>query len=291
MRTLVIGSRNLLGAALLRGAPEGMEVLGTYYKEGKGTDITNLSSLQNVCEEFRPEVVIHTAGISDVDVCETNREEAWRVNVEGTRNVARVCEEYGAKLVFISSSHVFDGRLKSYTEEDQPNPLNWYGKTKYRSEQDLQDAYIPVAIVRLTTLFGWNNPGERGNVLTWALENLQQGKEISVVTDVVTNYVSDIVAAQAVWSTIAGQHSGIFHVGGGEAVSRFELVRQVARLFGLNRDLVVPVSVSSFPRLALRPNTIFLDITKMLSVLSVSPPSLPESLRAMQHHQPIRLWH
>ena len=131
----------MLGSKLVASLPEGCRMFTTYNKHvdpGNSCsfhlDVTDKGGVQQLIRKISPDVIIHTAALTDVDYCETNREEAWNVNVEGTRNIAEASRESNSKLVYVSTDYVFDGERGMYKEDDQPNPVGQYGKTKLEGE-------------------------------------------------------------------------------------------------------------------------------------------------------------
>ncbi len=296
LRVLVTGSTGLLSTALLYSAPQHVKLKGTFYRnrlvpnvpgvEYEEMDITDRASVDRVFQSFQPQVVVHTSGLGNIDYCEEHQDEAWRVNVIGTRHIVQAAEAVGAWLIFPSTSAIFDGANPPYAEDAPPRPVCYYGVTKLQSENDLKGVSVPVTIVRLTTLFGWNNPQERLNPAAWAIEQLKQQKPLALVTDVFNNFLSDQVAAEAIWRIVRGKHHGLFHVAGKEICSRYDFMMQLAEVFEFDRDLLSPVVLETFTTLAPRPKNTCFDITKMQTMLGVQPPTIHESLAWMRDHVP-----
>ena len=140
IRLLITGASGLLGKKMMKMLPGlGFDVLGTSSKASgkiKKMDVTDWKEVMDVVSGFRPDVVVHAAAVINVDWCEKNKDEAFRINVEGTSNVVEACNQNGAKMVLISTDYVFNGdSQKAYEEEDKPAPVNWYARTKLEGEK------------------------------------------------------------------------------------------------------------------------------------------------------------
>lgn len=159
-RLLVIGCSGLLGSRLTEAAKDGYEVYGTYNLHGITAenafrlDVTNRESTFKLINRLKPDCVVDTHALNNLDYCETHIEEAWRVNVDGTRNVAEACKNFGSKYIFLSTDDVFDGKKLRYTEKDKPHPLNYYARTKLASEYMLAALDINCLIARTSVLYG-----------------------------------------------------------------------------------------------------------------------------------------
>lgn len=296
MRVFITGSTGLLGTALFYNAPTGIILGGSVNKNRflpnvgnvyyEYMDITRPRVVERVLTNFKPDVVIHTAGIGNVDYCEQHQEEAWAVNVEGTRNVANAAKQLDATMLFTSTNSIFNGTNPPYHEESVPDPLEYYGKTKVQSEQDLRDLGVDHILIRLITMYGWNNPYERQNPVTWAIDKLKQNQELKMVTDVYNNFLKVESAAEGIWKAILDNHRGTFHLAGADMHNRYQLVRQTAKIFGLNQKLITPVTLDFFPSHAPRPKNTTFKIHKMKKTLGVIPVELREGLKHMKDNPP-----
>ena len=182
----VTGASGLLGSRMVEPAKHNYEVIPLHntrplHSNSLRLDITNLSEVLSLFNKLKPHMVIHTASETNVDKCETRKEQAWRINVEGTRNIAFACSKVGAKLVYISTDYVFDGEKGNYTEQDKPNSINYYGVTKSEGESQVVQHCKNYAILRTSVLYGWH-PWKQ-NFATWVINELKQNKEITVVED------------------------------------------------------------------------------------------------------------
>jgi len=160
-RLLVTGASGLLGSKIAKIAREDYEVIPLYGSKPLNSnalklDITEREQVFSLFKKVKLDTVIHTASETNVDKCEIQKDHALRVNVEGTRNVASACSKLGAKLIYISTDYVFDGEKGNYTEQDKPNPINYYGVTKLEGEKQVTQNCQKYFILRASVLYGWH---------------------------------------------------------------------------------------------------------------------------------------
>ena len=296
MRVLITGGTGLLGRALLSAVPLEIDAVATYYGEstyGQSAalfhplDVRDADAVARLFDQVRPEVVIHAASIGSVDYAERHREEAWAVNVGGTRNVAASSRRHAAKLVFISSNAVFDGEQPLYAEKDSVCPINYYGDLKVEGERVVQEDSNKTAIVRPILMYGWPNPGERGNLVTFWLDKFEKGESIQAVDDVWSKPLQVESCAEVCWAVVTQGRVGTYHVAGADHVTLYQFARKVAEVFGSDPGLVTPVPGSFFTQLAPRPADTSFVTDKMGRELGVRPIGLAEGLATMEarrHH-------
>lgn len=297
-KILITGSTGLLGVSLIKARPSSCKIYAGYYNFPKERlpytgeceyvefDIRNKKEALDIFNDISPDIVVHAASLGNVDYCEKNKEEARQTNVEGSANIISACKSGGAALIFTSSNAVFDGEKPPYAENAKPNPIDYYGKTKLETELDLAESGIKYAIARLMTMYGWNNPLERPNPLTWVLEKLAKKEKINVVDDVYNNHLFSDNAAEAIWAIALGNKQGIYHIAGSEIISRYELALSVADIFGLDKSLINPVDSSFFSQIAPRPKNTSYKIDKMERDLSVRGIGIREGLNIMKDNPP-----
>jgi len=273
MKILITGSDGQLGKALRKVLPEN----DTYFTTRKELDITDKNqSVQQIISN-RPDIVIHTAAYTDVDGCEKNKPLAYSVNVIGTKNVSLACQKINALLVYISTDFIFDGAKKiAYQENDRPNPLSYYGKTKLEGEL-LVKKLEKHLIIRTSWVFGEGpafakaSTGKKNFVQT-ILNLSKTKKEISVVNDQVgcPTYAADL--ASAIWqlinpkSKIINQVSGIYHITNQGSCSWYEFAKEIVKIKKL-KIKIVPISTAEWrkikPDSATRPSYSVLDSLKL----------------------------
>lgn len=246
-----IGTSGLVGSRIVELLSERYSFtnLGT----ATGVDITKPETLRVLEEDHDHSVVLHLAAKADVDECEKDKElgeagEAWNINVNGTENVVNACKALGKKLIYISTDFVFDGTKplgETYTENDTPNPLNWYAQTKYEGEKIVQKSGLPYLILRIS--YPYRLPFEGKKDLVQAmLSRLQAGKSILAVTDhfMTPTLVDDI--AEAIDTLIQTKSEGIYHVTGSQVLSPCELAKRIARIFSLDSSLISETTRNEF---------------------------------------------
>lgn len=254
MKTLVIGSNGQLGSDLCKEIAS-FELVGMTHSD---IEITSMDSLQQMLEQYRPEVVINTAAFVRVDDCETKPDECFLVNAIGARNVAVATQEIGAKLVYISSDYVFGGageeRTTPYTEFDVPVPLNVLGKSKVEGESFVQHLCYRYFIVRTSGLFGVaGSSGKGGNFIETILRLAHEQEELRVVNDQVFSptYTKDLT--KKITQLINTEYYGIFHITNRGACSWYEFTKEILRLVGLKTP-VTPITSDQYPQKARRPH-------------------------------------
>jgi dTDP-4-dehydrorhamnose reductase len=285
-KLFVTGANGLLGSEVVELASKDYEVIPSHHAKplhphSLEIDITNHEQILSVFRKARPDTVIHAAAETNVDKCETQREHAWKVNVEGTRNIAEACAEINAKLVCISTDYVFDGEKGNYTEEDRPNPISYYGSTKLEAEKQVIAHGGNYAILRTSVIYGWH-PWKQ-NFATWAISQFRQNKEINVVED---HYNTPTLAnnlAEIALESLQRDLQGVYHASGSERVSRYEFAQRIAETFQLDLSLVRPIKMSQLTAwVAKRPRDSSLDTGKIRKQLRTRPLNITEGLNRMK---------
>ncbi len=252
----------------------------TYYS----IDLTRAEDLEKLLHEIRPDFLVHTAAMTNVDACELNPEECDRMNVEVVENLVRILKPIHTHLIHLSTDFVFSGLKGSfYTEEDEPDPVNHYGLSKLRSEEVLQASGISYAILRTVLVYGLVDGNDRSNVVLWVKNSLEQKKEIRVVTDQLRmpTYAEDL--AEACWLAIDTRATGIFNVSSSELISIYDLALEVADAFGLDKSLIHPVKTDQLSLPAKRPVSTGLDLSRSASVLHLPMHTFSERLRVFKN--------
>ena len=213
-------------------------------------DITDQTSIENVIETQRPDVVIHAAACTAVDECEQQPAVAFRVNAEGTRNVASVCRQARISLLYVSTDYVFDGeKTDAYVESDSPNPINIYGRSKLEGERYVSDLIDRFWIIRTSWLFG----RQGRNFVKTILDMARRGESLRVVNDQVSSptYTVDLVTALA--QVLEKGSPGIYHVTNQGHCSWYEFAQEILRQAGLEDVALTPIPTSASGRPAPRP--------------------------------------
>jgi len=266
MRIFVTGAEGQLGSEICRISKH--DNFGTYlenYEALNNTtyvqlDITNRMLVFETIKKIKPEWIIHCAALTNVDLCEVQRDATWSVNVEGTRNIADASKAAGAKVLYVSTDYVFDGKKGMYKEDDKPNPLNYYGKTKLEGEKIVQSLKDSI-VVRSSVMFSRDKP----NFLLWVLNKLKEG-EIGIVTDQINSPTLNTELAECILKLIEMDVTGVYHTAGDERISRFDFARKIAEAFGFDKSMIKPIKTEQLNQIARRPVDASLDISKVKSL-------------------------
>jgi len=286
---VVTGSSGLLGRRLVSVLSGEYEVMGIdrYVPEGQkdlAVDITQRERTLESIVGMGPSVVVHTAAETDVDRCETERDLARRINVEGTANIADACVEVGAKLIFVSTDYVFDGNKGNYAETDEPNPISFYGITKHEAEQIAASTSPNSLIIRTSVLYGWHPV--KLNFVTWILKGLRDRQTLRVVYDHINSPTLADSLARAIHKAIERNSQGMLHIAGSERISRFDFARRVASRFDLDESLLIPVQMKDLNWVARRPRDSSLDVGKAEKELGIELLGVDEGLEEMMRNKP-----
>ena len=291
-RVCVIGANGFIGRRMLNTLAQmsAYEVVGTSLHpdcapQGGNysfviSDFTDEKAIRRLFEEVKPEVVINTAALSVVDYAEVHREEADAVNVEAVVRLAKACDEWGCRFIHLSTDFVFKGdRQTLYTEEDVPDPVNYYGVTKLESESAVTDYCRNYAVVRVEVVYGIPLPGQHGNIVTLVVNRLRNHEPIKVVNDQwrTPTYVDDVV--QGILKLMDYPGNGIFHICGEECLSIADFAFRVADVLGLDRSLIHSVSTEEMREKTPRPRFSGLSIEKAKRELGYRPCTLEEGIR------------
>ena len=245
-------------------------------------DVRDLRAVENLMEEIRPDVVIHTAALSATDYCETHRREADRMNIEATALLAACCRRYGARFVYLSTDFVFDGTADHlYSETDEPTPVNYYGETKLKGER-LAAALCPDhAVARVEVVYGSPLPGQHGNIAQLVADRIRNNEEIFVVSDQrrTPTYVGDV--SQGIERLIESGRRGIYHLCGQDEVSIADIACRVADILGEGHNLIRPLTTAEMHEKTPRPLRSGMSIEKARRDLGYRPLSLDDGLRQM----------
>lgn len=241
-------------------------------------DITNEKEVKSAVEKENPDVIIHCAAMTNVDLCEDESKMAYSVNGDGTGFLAKAAHDINAKIIYVSTDFVFDGERGYYKEDEKVNPLGIYAKSKYDGEVQLAKYSDDWAIARVSVLYGWHS---RLNFTTWVIEQLRQKNEINIVTDQINSPTLADNAAEAIFKIAQKNKNGIFHTAGNDAINRFDFTRKIADAFDLDDSLINPTTSSQFIQKAPRPRDSSLNVNKVEKELNMKMETCSESLKRM----------
>ncbi len=283
-KILITGGSGLLGHALVKQATEkGYDVCSLYHEHkpesGRAIqlDITDERSVNERVQRERPAVVVNTASITDVDLCEREPELARRVNGTAAGLLAEVCDKINAFLVHLSTDYVFDGSKGNYNENDSPAPVNQYGSSKLLGEQLVME-HENTCVARASVVFGWGRTF-RPNLGTWLYDKLSKGDPVSVVSDQFASPTLNTNLASMIIELAERGTRGLIHAAGATRASRYEFAINLAKQLNLDTKLVTPAKSGSSSWIAKRPRDSSLDVTKAREALSEKPMELDQAMQ------------
>lgn len=285
LKTAVIGASGLVGQTLGRVLEHNQyDVTGTYASHPCAgltpLDISDSSQVRDYFRAVQPQIVFLTAALTHVDYCEDHPEETFRINAEGTKNVAREAARCGSKLVFYSTDYIFDGKNGPYNEEDEGCPVSIYGKSKLEAEKVIQEILEDYLILRTTIVYGWDRRSK--NFAMQVYQKLQGGMPVQVPEDQMGNPTLVDYLAEASVRLVHQETRGIVNIVGKDMLSRAEFGKALARIFGLDPEMVVPVPTVSLKQHARRPLRGGLKVEKLRQLLGTEAMSLEEALKRLR---------
>ena len=290
LRVLITGSNGLLGQKLVDAflLDNQVEFLATARGENRhpqtetpyaSMDITNPEQMDAVIDTFNPDVIIHTAAMTQVDDCEFEKESCVALNIESVEYLAKKSKRAGFRLVHLSTDFIFDGTKKMYQEDDEPNPLSYYGWSKLEAEKRVLSYADNFAILRTVLVYGQVADMSRSNIILWAYNTLKDGKAAKVVDDQFRTPTLAEDLAQGCILAAKSDAQGVFNIAGMDYIGIYELVNQIADLYDLSMENISKVSSTTLNQPAKRPPITGLDIQKARKILGYEPHSLVEGIK------------
>jgi dTDP-4-dehydrorhamnose reductase len=265
MKIFITGAGGMLGTELMRKLEKNYEVSGANARE---CNVTDYYKVTEIISREKPNIIIHTAAYTNVDGAETHYEQAFKVNVEGTRNVALAAREVGAKMYHISTDYVFGGAKKMpYVEDDPPNPLGIYAKSKLQGEQEVQKHLQNYLIIRTAWLYGKHGH----NFIKTILQLAQTTDTLRVVNDQIGSptYTKDLcwgiekllardasaenATTESAQADQNAECQGIIHLTNSGSCSWYEFTLAILKDANINNVQVLPISTTQLRRPAPRP--------------------------------------
>lgn len=282
-KLILTGASGFLGYHLLHTASIDWEVYGIsnlskFDSENAvavNCDLRNYIELGNFIDDIEPDVLIHTAAISDANFCEQNKELSCEVNVEVTKNLAGICYDYNIPFAFTSTDLVFDGTKGMYKEEDKKNPVSVYGEQKAIAEDEVLKIYRKATVFRLPMMFGYPEATST-NYLQKFISQIQNGEKATLFYDECRSICGAKSIAQGILKLFES-NSGIIHLAGKEKLSRYDFGMKAAKAFQLDESLLQSCSQKDVKMSAPRPADVSLNISKAVS-LGFAPLSVEEEL-------------
>ncbi|HXC05457.1 MAG TPA: SDR family oxidoreductase [Bacteroidia bacterium] len=294
-KILITGSNGLLGQKLCQVLSQRSDITLIATSKGENRmrkldqkmyqalDITSKKELEEVFVKYMPDVVIHTAALTNVDACESNKEDCVALNVDAVRSIVDVMEKHvpASHLIHLSTDFIFDGLKGPYKEEDAPNPLSYYAWSKLESEKIVAASKLKWAIARTIIVYGLVDNMSRSNLVLWAKDALTKGQKINVVDDQFrAPTLSEDLAAGCIAIADKGA-SGVYHLSGPDTYSVLDLVYQVADFWKLDKSLVNPIKSDTLNQAAKRPARTGFIIDKARKDLGYTPHTFTEGLKVV----------
>jgi dTDP-4-dehydrorhamnose reductase len=293
MKILVTGSNGLLGQKLtellendpsvtLIATARGKSVLPITKGEFHNLDITDGQAVDDVFARTRPDVVINTAAMTQVDQCETEREACWTANVTSVENLVAACTKYSTHLVHVSTDFIFDGTRGPLDENEKPNPVNYYGESKLAAEEVVKKSKAGWSILRTVLVFGITRDMSRSNIVLWVKNSLEQGKNIQVVNDQWRTPTLAEDLAQGCYLAAKKKATGIYNISGKDFLTPYDIAIATADYFKLDKSLVNVTDSTKFTQPAKRPPKTGFIIDKARTDLGYEPRSFAEGLAVLE---------
>jgi dTDP-4-dehydrorhamnose reductase len=289
MKILVTGSNGLVGQKLTARlqTEQSVELIATSKSDSVVTiergkffrlDITKSDAVNDIVTRTRPDVIINTAAITQVDQCELDHDSCWENNVTSVANLIAVCAKNKVHLLHVSTDFVFDGKHELLDETATPGPVNFYGESKLAAERLIIESGISWCIARTVLVFGVTRDMSRSNIVLWVKRSLEQGKTIQVVNDQWrTPTLAEDLAAGCLLAALQ-KAQGIYHISGNDYMSVYEIALRTADFFHLDKSLIKPTDSTTFTQPAKRPMKTGFIIDKARKTLGYEPHSFEEGL-------------
>lgn len=294
MKILITGANGLLGQHLIgQLLQKNYTIIATSKGESRlpftendnysyhELDVTDGAHVNIFIHRQHPDVIIHAAAMTQVDECELNKIDCWNVNVTATRFLLDAAQEIKCRFIYISTDFVFDGLHSPYTEDMQPNPVNYYGSSKWGAEKAVEQSGLSWAIIRTVLVTGNPIVGTRSNIVTWVKEKLEKGESVRMVDDQyrTPTFINDLV--QGVVLVLEKNADGIFHISGKDSLTPYAIAIETARLLKLDESLVHKAASADFPDAPVRPPATNFNISKAERELGYKPHSFMEGLQKL----------
>jgi len=294
-KVLLTGSNGLLGQKLvnlLAGKP-GYQLLATARGENRlgkvgkpydyaELDITNPAEVEKVVSYFKPDFIIHTAAMTNVDQCESDHEGCILLNVTATKHLVEAAERNNSFFIHLSTDFIFDGTKGPLTEEDLPNPISFYGQSKLDAEKIVVESKLRWAIARTVLVYGIVKDMSRTNIVLWVKKSLEEKKTINVVDDQWRTPTLAEDLAMGCFLIMDKEATGIFNISGSELLTPYEMAHKTADFFRLDKSYINKADSSTFTQPAKRPPRTGFVIDKAKKVLGYTPHSFVEGIHFMQ---------
>jgi dTDP-4-dehydrorhamnose reductase len=249
--------------------------------EYQSMDITSREQVLEVVANTKPDVIIHTAAMTNVDQCESEKDLCWQQNVNSVEYLVEACAKIDCFLLHVSTDFIFDGKSGPYKEDAEANPISFYGWSKYAAEKAVTNSNIRWAIARTVLVYGIAHDMSRTNIILWVKKSLEDGKNIKVVTDQwrTPTLAEDLAKGCALIAEKEAE--GIFNISGKDFLTPYEMAIMTADYFKLDKSLISQADSTTFSQPAKRPPRTGFDLSKSQQVLDYQPVSFMEGIEVL----------
>lgn len=301
MKILITGSNGLLGQHLIKVLKKNKNntVIATARGENRlkdtdgyqyaSLDIADETQVMKMAHDYIPDVIVHSAAMTQVDDCEIKKEPCWQTNVLATQYLIKAAQQTKSAFLFLSTDFIFNGESGPYDENAIPDPISYYGMSKLAAEMLLVTCGLQWAIARTVLVYGIAEDMSRSNIILWVKKSLEQGKKIKVVDDQwrTPTLVQDLaMGCQLIIEKYLrkgkgdlNKISGIFNISGKDFLTPYEMALKTADYFHLDKSLIEKADASSFTQTAKRPPRTGFIIDKARKVLGYEPHSFEEGIK------------
>ena len=293
-RILITGSNGLLGSNLVRYFSEGSRyrVFTTSYHPSFSKEISNFvrgdlqdkTFIEKLLDKIEPDIIINTVGLVNLENCEEEPDMARSIIVQTAENLAQSARHHGARLIHISTDHLFNGAHPMYTEEDTPTPVNVYGKMKLEAERRVSAAYKDAVIVR-TNFYGWSPEGHPQTSGEWIFQSLKQQIPVTLFTDYYFTPIEVTLLAEALEEVAESEFKGVINIAGSERCSKYDFGTALAEVFHFDPSPIQRGSIATMVFKARRQPDLSLSTEKFRRLLGRELPNLRDGLRRFYKNQ------
>ncbi len=283
MKYLVTGSAGLVGSQVVKDLVEQNHTVYSCYHDEKplygiplSLDLADNSKIIQTLQETKPDRIIHLAAITNVDLCETEKDLVTQINTKATEILAKQAAKQNIFFLYVSTDYIFDGINGMKKENDSPNPLGFYGKSKLEGEISLNKLASAWCIARISSPFGTHS--KKKSFPLWIKESLETKKEIPVLVDQFTTPTFVPNLSKMLIEIATKQITGILHVSGASRISRYALAELVAEKLHLDKKLLIPTKTDEMNWKAQRPKDSSLDVSLANEILEEKPQKIDQSL-------------
>jgi dTDP-4-dehydrorhamnose reductase len=289
MKILLTGSNGLLGQKLVKLITEETNhdlvatsrgdnrLKGSSFKY-KSLDITNKQEVDAIIDQVKPDVIINTAAMTNVDQCEEDKENCDLLNVESVRYLVEASERNNCFLVHLSTDFIFDGEDGPYNEDAEANPVSYYGESKLKAEEIIKNSKIDWAIVRTVLVYGIAEDMSRSNIILWVKKSLEKNVQINVVDDQWRTPTLAEDLAKGCLLIAEKNAKGVFNISGKDMLTPYDMAIKTADFFKLDKSYIQQTDGSKFTQVAKRPPKTGFVLDKAINELGYSPVSFEEGI-------------